>query len=360
MRNAQARLLAGCAAGVLALAACSTNSPSQSSAAAKGDGKDYKIALLLPETAVPRYDGKDKPYFKAELKKLCASCTLLYANANASADTQQQQAQSMLTQGADVLVVDPVDGVAAASIVTAAKAKNVPVVAYDRLIKSPELSYVVSNDYEQVGKLQAQALVDKLNAGKVSPSEGGIIMMNGAGTDNNAASIKAGALSVINKSGYKVLSSTDTWEPAAAQSWASGQITRFGTKIVGVYSANDGNAGGAIAALKAAGVAPMPPITGLDATLSGLQAILVGNQYMTTYNSFQKEAETAAAVAYDLARGVPPQAPATVDGHPATLNPPVAVTASTIESIVIRDGFWSVSQLCTSAYNAACAEQGIK
>ncbi|WP_225625868.1 substrate-binding domain-containing protein [Streptomyces werraensis] len=360
MRNAKVRVLAVCAAGVLALAACSTNSPSSSSAAAKGDGKGYKIALLLPETAVARYDGKDKPYFQAKLKKLCASCTLLYANANSSADTQQQQAQSMLTQGADVLVVDPVDGVAAGSIVVAAKSKNVPVVAYDRLIKSPDLSYVISNDYEQVGKLQAQALVDKLKADKVSPSEGGIIMMNGATTDNNAGLIKKGALGVINNSGYKVLSSTDTWDPSAAQSWVSGQNTRFGKKIVGVYSANDGNAGAAIAALKAAGVSPLPPVTGLDASLAGLQAILAGNQYMTTYNSFQKEAETAATVAYDLARGVTPKTSATVDGHPATLNPPVAVTAPDIQSTVIRDGFWSVSQLCTSAYKAACAEHDIK
>ncbi|MET9734903.1 substrate-binding domain-containing protein [Streptomyces sp. NPDC006458] len=361
MRYAKARLLAACATGVLVLAGCSTNNPSSSSSAqAKGNSGGYKIALLLPETAVPRYEGKDKPYFRAHLKKLCPSCSLLYANANSSAETQQQQAQSMLTQGADVLVVDPVDGVAAASIVTAAKSKNVPVVAYDRLIKSPDLSYVVSNDYEQVGKLQAQALVDRLKADKVSPSRGGIIMMNGAATDNNAGTIKAGALSVIDKSGYRVLSSTDTWDPAAAQKWAAGQITRFGKKITGVYSANDGNAGGAIAAFKAAGVSQLPPMTGLDATLAGLQAILVGNQYMTTYNSFQHEAETAATAAYDLAQGKTPKAPATVDGHPATLNPPVAVTASTIESTVIRDRFWRAAELCTSPYQAACAEHGIK
>ncbi|MEU3980894.1 substrate-binding domain-containing protein [Streptomyces sp. NPDC026672] len=349
------------ATAVLALTACSSNTPgTSSSAAAGGGGEEHKIALLLPETAVPRYDGKDKPYFQAKLKKLCAGCKLLYANANSSADTQQQQAQSMLTQGVDALVVDPVDGVAAASIVAAAKSKNVPVVAYDRLIRSPDLSYVVSNDYEQVGRLQAQALVDKLKADKVPPSRGGVIMLNGASTDNNAGTIKAGAHSVLDRSGYRVLASTDTWDPATAQSWAAGQVTRFGKKIVGVYSANDGNAGGAIAAFKAAGVSPLPPLTGLDATLSGLQAILVGNQYMTTYNSFQKEAETAAAVAYDLAQGRTPPSSATVDGHPAALNPPVAVTASTIRSTVVRDGFWTASQLCTPAYRAACATYGIK
>jgi D-xylose transport system substrate-binding protein len=351
-----------CAAALLALGACSSNSSGNSDSPAGSSGPDraHKIGLLLPETAVARYEGKDKPYFKAALKKLCPSCTVLYANAGSSADTQQQQAQSMLTQGADVLVVDPMDGVAAASIVVAAQSKKVPVVAYDRLISSPGLSYVISNDYQEVGRLQAQALVDKLKADKVAPSDGGIIMMNGATTDNNAGAIKRGALSVIDKSGYRVLSQTDTWDPATAQNWAAGQITRFGKKIIAVYSANDGNAGGAIAAFKAAGIDPVPPMTGLDASLAGLQAILAGNQYMTTYNSFQHEAETAASVAYDLAQGKTPPAPRTVDGHPASLNPPVAVTAQTIKSTVIRDGFWTTADLCTAPYASACAELGIK
>lgn len=354
-----ARVLAVLAVPVLALSACASNSPSGDHAAKSDSGKSYKIAMLLPETAVPRYEGKDKPYFKAKLAALCPSCSFLYANADSSAATQQQQAQSMLTQGADVLVVDPMDGVAAASIVAAARAKNVPVVAYDRLIKSPDLSYVVSNDYREVGRLQAQALVDRLKELKVAPEAGGIIMLNGARTDNNAGNIKAGALSVIHKSGYQVLSQTDTWEPSVAQSWTAGQITRFGKKIIAVYSANDGNAGAAVAALKAAGVSQIPPITGLDATLAGLQAILVGDQYMTTYNSFKHEAETAATVAYDLAQGKTPPSDTTVDGHPASFNPPVAVTRSTIASTVLRDGFWTTAELCTSQYKAACSKAGI-
>lgn len=362
MPNAMARLFTiGVVAGALALTACSANAPSKSSTDGNSDKAAARtIGLLLPETAVARYEGKDKPYFEAKLKQLCPTCKLLYANANSSAATQQQQAQSMLTQKPSVLVVDPVDGVAAASIVAAARAKDVPVVAYDRLIKSPDLAYVISNDYKKVGELQGKALVDKLKADKVAPSAGGIIMMNGASTDDNAGSIKAGALSVIEGSGYKILSHTDTWDPAAAQSWTSGQIRRFGKTIVGVYSANDGNAGGAIAAFKAAGVSEVPPLTGLDASVAGLQSILAGDQYMTTYNAFKQEAETAATVAYDLARGETPVSTAKVDGHPASLNPPVAVTLSNIQSTVIADGFYKASELCTSRYKDACAEAGIK
>lgn len=362
MRKAMIGLLGIALGGALALTACSTNEPSKSTG---NDGatatKAYKIGLLLPETTTPRYETKDKPYFTEALKNVCPTCQLLYANGNSDAATQQEQAQSMLTQGANVLVVDPWDGVAAASIVNAAKAKNVPVVAYDRLIKSPDLTYVISNNYLKVGELQGQAIVDKLKADGVSPDKGGIIMINGATTDNNAGNIKKGAHSIIDKSGYKVLSETDTWDPAEAQTWVSGQLTRFGAdKIIAVYSANDNNAGSAISAFKAVGVDKMPPMTGLDASVQGLQHIVAGQQVMTTYNPFRQEAKIAAEVAYALAQGKTPPSDATVDGHPASLNEPVAVTIDNIMSTVIADDFWKVSDICTADYASACAKAGIK
>ena len=357
MRKCATMVAAG-AAVALSLTACGAGASGSSSSSDKDGG--YKIGLLLPETTTARYESKDKPYFEAKLKEICPDCTLLYANANSDAAKQQQQAQSMLTQGVKVLVVDPWDGVAAASIVSSAKAANVPVVAYDRYIKSPDLTYVISNNYKKVGELQAQALVDKLKADNVDPSSGGILMMNGAATDNNAGNIKAGALSVINPSGYKVLAQIDTWDAAEAQNWVAGQITKFRNQINAVYSANDGNAGGAIAALKAAGVSSVPPITGLDASLAGLQAVLVGNQYMTTYNSFRSEANKAAEVAYELAQGKKPAADTTYEGIPASLNEPKAVTLDTIQSIIIADDFYEASELCTTPYVAACAKAGIK
>ncbi|HEY9475933.1 MAG TPA: substrate-binding domain-containing protein [Mycobacteriales bacterium] len=359
MRRRAAVLATAGVAAALALSACSGGTSNSSD-----DGSDkasaLKIGLLLPETAVARYEGKDKPYFEEKLKEICPDCELLYANANSDPAKQRQQADSMLTQNVDVLVVDPMDGVAAASIVNAAKAVDVPVVAYDRLIKSPDLTYVISNDYNKVGVLQAQSLVDKLKADKVDPSSGGILMMNGATTDNNAGNIKAGALSVIESSGYEILADIDTWDPAEAQSWVSGQITKFQDKIVAIYSANDGNAGGAIAALKAAGVSSIPPITGLDASLAGLQAILAGDQHMTTYNAFRSEAAKAAEVAYALAKGETPSSETKVEGIPASLNPPVAVTIDTIQSTVIADEFFTAAEICTKEYAAACEKAGIK
>jgi D-xylose transport system substrate-binding protein len=353
-------LLAAGVATALAVSACGSSGNGNTTGGSASSSGGMKIGLLLPETKVPRYESKDKPYFTQKLKQICPNCQLLYANANSDAGAQQQQAQSMLAQGVKALVVDPYDGVAAASIVNAAKARNVPVVAYDRLINSPQLSYVISNNYEKVGRLQAQSLVDKLKADGVSPSAGGIVMLNGATTDDNAGNIKKGALSVIDASGYKILASTDTWDPSEAQKFVAGQAAKDKSKIIAVYSANDGNAGGAIAALKAAGVQKLPPITGLDASVEGLQAILAGNQYMTTYNAFRKEADSAAEAAVELARGQQPKATAKVDGIPATLNPPVAVTLHNIESTVIADGFYKASEICGGNFQAACSRAGIK
>lgn len=342
-----------------------TSSATGSSAAGQAlTDKSFKIGLDLPETTTARYETKDRPYFTAALKQYCPNCKLLYANANSSATTQQQQAQSMLSQGANALVIDPFDGVAAASIVSAAKSDNVPVVAYDRLIQSPDLAYIASFDYVQVGKLQATTMVDALKAQGVSPNSGGILMINGADTDNNAHSIHDGAMPVIQASGYKVLASHDTWDPTDAQQWVAGQATRFGHKIIGVYSANDTNAASAMAALKAAGWTNKQisalDLTGLDASQQGLQNIVAGLQLMTTYNAFKLEAASAAKAAVQLALGQTPDSNGKISGHPAALNPPQAITIKNIESTVIKDGFWRVSDICAAQYAAACQKAGIQ
>lgn len=342
-----------------ALTACSTAAPAGNGDSAT-DASHAKIGLLLPEVTTLRYEEKDKPYFTEALKELCPKCELLYANASSDAAKQLQQAQSMLTQGVKVLVVDPYDGVAAASIVSAAKAQNVPVVSYDRLIQSPDVAFSISNDYEKVGELQGKALVDKLKADNVAPGAGGILMIDGAETDPNAANIKKGAHSVIDASGYKILAEFATWDPAEAQEWASSQVTKFRDQIVGVYSANDGNAAAAIAAMKAGGFTTIPPITGLDASLAGLQLIVQGDQYMTVYNPFRSEATHAAQAAFDLASGKTPQATTTVNGIPSFLNQPVAVNIGNIMDTIIKDEFYKVSDICTSNYAAACAAAGIK
>ena len=211
--------------GLASLAACGSDTPSSTGStgdAAAAGGK--KIALLLPESKTTRYETFDKPLFEAAVKAACADCTVIYSNADQNAAKQQQQAESALTQGADVLVLDPVDGAAAASVVASAKGSNIPVVAYDRFIEGAD--YYVSFDNATVGKIQAQTLVDLLKAG--GKTSGDLVMINGSPTDPNAADFKSGAHSVLDGSGFKIAAEYDTpdWSPDKAQQWMEGQISR--------------------------------------------------------------------------------------------------------------------------------------
>jgi D-xylose transport system substrate-binding protein len=324
-----------------------------------------KIALLLPESKTARYESKDRPLFEAKIKALCSNCTIIYSNANQDAPTQQTQAEAALTNGANVLVLDPVDGAAASAIVAKAKAANVPVVSYDRLIlNTPDLNYYLSFDNAAVGALQGNALLTALN-GKANAS---VVMINGDPADNNASLFKAGAHSVLDgKVNIAKEYDTPSWSPDTAQTEMAGALTALHNKVDGVLAANDGTGGGAIAAMKSAGVTPLPPVTGQDAELAAIQRILIGEQYMTVYKAIKAEAEAAAQLAYDLAYGVAVPSSMTngktvnnkAKDIPSVLLTPVAVTKSTIQSTVVADGFWTKADICTATYAAACTAAGI-
>lgn len=328
-----------------------------------------KIALLLPETKTARYETQDKPLFEAKVKELAPDAEILYSNANQDATEQQSQAEAALTNGANVLVLDPVDSASAASIVAKANEQGVPVISYDRLILNAEVDYYVSFDNEQVGKLQGQALLDKLtedgNAGKT------IVMINGSPTDNNATLFKAGAHSILDgKVEIGAEYDTPDWSPDKAQSQMDQAITKLGKDgFVGVLAANDGTGGGAIAAMKGAGIDPATkPTTGQDAELAGIQRILLGEQYMTVYKAIKLEAEAAAELAVALAKGE--AVPASMElskvnngtkDVDSVLLAPVAVTKENIKDTVVADGFWTVEQLLTSPeLEAAGAAVGLQ
>src|SRR4051795_11769644 len=164
-RNLPAVLAAVALAG--GLAACgddggASSDSTPSGKAAGGEKAGGTIALLLPETKTTRYEEQDKPRFEAKVKQLCPDCKLIYQNANQDAARQQQQAEAAITNGAKVLVLDAVDAQAAQATVNRAKQSKIPVIAYDRLISDAPIDYYVSFDNVKVGKLQAQALLDKL------------------------------------------------------------------------------------------------------------------------------------------------------------------------------------------------------
>jgi D-xylose transport system substrate-binding protein len=317
-----------------------------------------RIALLLPESKTSRYEAFDRPLFEAKIATL-GDYDVLYSNADQDASKQQTQAEAALASGVKVIVLDPVDSAAAASIVAAANAQGVPVIAYDRIVTGGQLAYYISFDNERIGELQGEALVSRLDE---IGATGGILMVNGSPTDGNAASFKAGALSVIDGSGFPILAEFDTpdWSPDKAQEWVAGQITQFSGEIAAIYAANDGTAGGAIAALRAANFSPPPVITGQDAELTGIQRIVSGDQYMTIYKNIRQEAELAAVIADQLARGETPKGETTVNGTPATLLDAVVVTITDIMATVVADGVYTVAQICTTEYESSCARAGIK
>jgi D-xylose transport system substrate-binding protein len=295
------------------------------------------------------------------MKKLCETCKVIYQNADADVTRQQQQFNSALAQGAKVIVLDPVDSAAAASLVSLAQSQGVKVIAYDRPIPDAKADFYVSFNNEGIGKAIAESLVEHLKSKNVPTEGGGLLEINGSPTDAAAGLIRDGIHAGLADSGYKTLAEYDTpdWAPSKAQQWASGQITRFGTQIVGVVAANDGTGGGAIAAFKAAGVDPVPPVTGNDATIAALQLIIAGDQYNTISKPSEIVAAAAANVAIQLISGETPEAEMTLYNTPSQLFTPAVVTAENLKAEIIDKGIVSPDVLCVDRYAEGCKTLGI-
>jgi D-xylose transport system substrate-binding protein len=331
-------------------------------------GGGLKIALLLPENQTPRYESADRPYFEEKVEDLCPDCEILYSNATEDASKQQSQVEAALTQGADVLVLDPVDAASAAASVQKADQQGVPVLSYDRLILGAEVAVYVSFDNVRVGELQAESLSEKLK--EDGSPKGPIVKINGDPADSNAALFKEGSNKGFEASGVEIAKEYDTpeWSATNAQNEMQQAITAIGKDgFAGVYAANDDTGGGAIAAMKSAGIDPEErPTTGQDSTVAGVQRILIGQQYMTIYKAIKPQASTSAEIAIDLAEGKDiPQGKVTdeLDNEagkvPSILFEPVAVTKDNIKQTVIKDEFITPDELCTGPYAKACQEAGI-
>ncbi|WP_432073203.1 sugar ABC transporter substrate-binding protein [Streptomyces wuyuanensis] len=360
-RTARALAAATAAASLAGLAACGTAGED----AGNSSGEDgFTIGLLLPDVHTARWATADKPLIQAKVKALCPDCKLLHAYASADVATQQQQIESMIAKGAKVLILDPVDDKALRSSIARARDANVPVVSYDRLAQGPVSAYS-GYDSEEIGRIQAQELLKAMGP---KARDGQIVMMNGDPTDPNTRDLRRGALSVL-EGKVKIARSyyTGGWIPENAFRNMSAAIAELGpARIDGVLSANDGLAGGIVTALKAAGVRPLPPVTGQDADLSAIRRIVKDEQYMTVYKSFEAEAEAAAGMAVALGRGEKLDDIAkdrvrndTDDDIPAVLGPLVAVTADNVEDTVVKSGLYTVDQICNPATEAACRKAGL-
>ncbi|MFD7904634.1 sugar ABC transporter substrate-binding protein [Kitasatospora sp. NPDC059747] len=368
------RVLAVTAVVSLGLGAASCGSAKQSSSGGGSSGGAsasgtaavgaVRIGLLLPETKTTRYEQFDRPLIEAKIKQLAPQAQIDYYNANQDATLQQTQVDTALTKGDKVLILDAVDSKSIQSSVQKAHDAGVKVLAYDRLAQGPADAYV-SFDNRKVGELQGQALVaavgDKAGSGE-------IFMINGSPTDPNAADFKAGAHSAIDGK-LKIGKEYDTpqWDANVANQEAAAAITAIGAKnVVGAYSANDSMAAGVGTALKAADLSV--PLTGQDAQLDGIQRIVAGTQTMTIYKPLKPETDAAGQIAVALAAGTALDStlvPTTVTNGsgnkvPADLLTPIVVTKDKIKDTVVADGFYTVAQICTSDYAAACKSVGLQ
>lgn len=357
--------VAGLAVAV-GLAGCVGGGADGGQAAAEGAAPEGTIGLLLPEAQTARYEASDRPTFVSVVDRRCPGCTVLYANAGQDAAAQLQQAESMLAQGADVLVLDAVDTVAAVGIVVQAERLGAQVIAYDRFVEGAD--YYVSYDYEFIGFLLGSALVGAVTdrageRGEDGSDDGrpGVLLAHGSATEPNALAIAAGTRRALEGEDIDVLAEyyTPDWSPDKATEWTEAMLTRFPGQVDGILAANDGIAGGAIAAAKAAGLDPVPVTTGQDGELAAVQRILAGDQYMTVYKATDQQASTAAEFAVRVLRGEDPRTTAVTDGVPTVLLAPRAVGAADVEHVIVDGRVYSTDEICVPAYEAACERAGL-
>ena len=340
------------------------------SVAAAGKGS---VTVILPDTvSSTRYVEFDAPYLKQAFAAAgLATSDLTVENALGSDATQLTMAQSAITKGASVLVVDPLDSGVGAHIESYAKQHGVAVIDYDRLTLGGTRSYYVSFNNVKVGQVMGQGLTSCITAwGVKNPN---LIVMRGAPTDNNATLFAQGYDGVLaplfSKGTYKDVSNpAGTWTPSVALSEFQQQYTAH-KNINAALIPNDENGAPIIHYLQGQGIkAKTFPTTGQDATLTGLQNILTGYQCGTVYKPIYLEAQAAAALALYVRAGQTPPASlvngATEDttakvSVPAVLLSPEWVTTSNMNSTVIADKFVPASQLCAGSFASACTTAGI-
>jgi len=340
----------------MVLAACgSSNTGGTGTTTTTGgnNGKGcMKIGVLLPETATSaRWDGQDRPDLQRDIPAALPGATVDYSNAQGSADQQKTNADAALTKGDCILVLAPSDSVKAAAIVAEAKQKGVPVISYDRLIQSNDLSYYASFDGVAVGNQQGQYIVDHYKQ-FVKPGHINTVMIKGSNTDNNAILFANGAHQKLDplftsgalKNVYEQF--TPGWDNPTAQTEMQAALTKTSNDVQIAYVANDGMAGTVIAALKQQHLNGKVLVTGQDATVAGLQNILLGDQTMTVFKDIAKLAQATANLVAAISNGTSTASltsgatTATQGGAniPSVLEVPQSIDKSNVMAVITAGG----------------------
>ncbi|MEU7908739.1 substrate-binding domain-containing protein [Actinoplanes sp. NPDC049118] len=355
------------AAGLLAagsMAACGDDSGGDSGT--DGGASVGKVGVILPDTASSQRWSTDDPKF---LKAAFDAAGVPVDIQNAQGDKSQFQtiAEGMISSGVKVLMIVNLDSGTGKAVLDKARAAGIATIDYDRLTLGGNADYYVSFDNVAVGKLQGEGLVKCLTAMKaVKPV---VARLNGSPTDNNATLFKQGYDSVLDPkfaSGEFVKGpdqSVPDWDNAQGGTIFEQMLTE-NKNIKGVLAANDGLGNAVISVLKKQGLNGKVPVTGQDATVQGLQNILVGDQCMTVYKAIQQEADAAAELAIGLAKGTRKDTgqtvtdPETKKDIPAVLLTPDPIFKDSVKDVV-ADGFVTKDQLCAGDFAKLCAENGV-
>ncbi|GAA1374291.1 sugar ABC transporter substrate-binding protein [Catellatospora chokoriensis] len=345
---------------VSGLAACAED-------AQPADSKTPFVGVILPDSkSSARWETADRKYLEEAFK----AANVKYDIQNAQGDKTQFQslADQMITKGVTVLVIVNLDSGTGKAVLDKAAAQGIPTIDYDRLTLGGNAKYYVSFDNVAVGRLQGEGLVKCLTEkGAKNPA---IAQLNGSPTDNNATLFKEGGVSVL-KPKYDAKEYTLV-DDQAVPDWDNAQggvifeqmMTKANLKIDGVLAANDGLGNAAISILKKNKMNGKVPVTGQDATVQGLQNILLGDQCMTVYKAVKKEATATAELAIALAQGQTKSVSQTTKDSetgkdvPSVLLEPQAIYFNNVKDVV-TDGYVTKAELCTADFAAKCTEAGI-
>jgi len=368
MRNWRAWL--GCLLCVLMLAAACVSGGNENGGGGggmatrrkKGPNEPVKIGFSMDTLKEERWQ-RDKQLVEQHAKEVGADLAVNVANGDDN--LQIKQAENLLTQGVDVLIVAPHNGDIAASIVESAHKQGVPVISYDRLIKNADVDLYVSHQVVKIGEMQAQYLLDHLPANAPKPAN--FVIVQGSATDNNAKLLHQGQINVlqpaVDKGTVKIVADQPAkeWQASAALNIVENALTQMNNNIQAVVASNDGTARGAVQALEGQNLAGKVLVSGQDADLASLQLIVQGKQTMTVYKPIQPLAYSAVDNALKLARGEPINAPDHVNNNkidvPAILQTPIAVDINNIVSTIVKDGYQTLDKICQGAPPEKCPKQ---
>lgn len=311
------------------------------------------VAFLLASSQAERWQAVDEPVFAQHLEDSCRGCDYLTWTADGDAERQVEQFDEALEAGADVIVLNAVDGERAAEMIAAAE--EVPVIAYDRFL--PGADHFVSADPAVIGRLMATALVDAVGR------RARVMMVNGAAGDDNATQIREAARGVFRRHRVEVVAEArpDSWSAEEAEEFVRAERSRLG-RVDALLVGNDNQASGVVAAFDDLGLArgQRPWISGQDAELAAVRRLVAGEQGMTVYKQIRTMAQRAADAAIDLMLGESPEGSTDYQGVPATLVEPVAVTPATVAETVVRDGVHTLDDICDGATRRACEDLALR